>query len=44
LVLAVVLGFIWAFARGILNLPERLTLSSRRRRQASPARSRPRSR
>ncbi len=34
MVLAVVLGFIWAFARGILNLPERLTLSSRRRRQA----------
>ncbi|MFH6786021.1 MULTISPECIES: heme biosynthesis protein HemY [Methylobacterium] len=33
MVLAVVLGFVWAFARGVLNLPERLTLSSRRRRQ-----------
>lgn len=34
MVLAVVLGFAWAFFRGILHLPERLSLSSRRRRQA----------
>jgi HemY protein len=34
LVLAVVLGFAWAFARGLIGLPRRISRSSRERRRA----------
>ncbi|WP_407519313.1 heme biosynthesis HemY N-terminal domain-containing protein, partial [Methylobacterium oryzisoli] len=34
LVLAVVLGFAWAFARGVLRLPRQLSRSGRERRRA----------
>ncbi|MGY2047478.1 heme biosynthesis HemY N-terminal domain-containing protein [Methylobacterium sp. JK268] len=34
LVLTVVLGFVWAFARGLLHLPRRMRVNSRERRRA----------
>ncbi|MEH3145607.1 MAG: heme biosynthesis protein HemY [Methylobacterium frigidaeris] len=34
LVLAVVLGFVWAIVRGVLHLPERMTRAGRERRRA----------